>query len=252
MPGVRVNHRSIRLLFGLLVALCCATVSAGPADSEEIPLHHLRLALQGTLGDFYLLYGVDADPQHSASIEQRLRLARTQLQALQAHATGALSGEWAAYEQQLRQMVGDLQQRKELDGNTIAELIARHSRLLQLCGAEHLGAAPALTPGAQTRQLQWLLQSIATSYIAYSVGANTLGGDGQDIGELVRQFDDGLHGISGAQRLLGDIRHKWRYIEPSLRNYQTSAIPSLVNRYATQIIGELDALTATGAEAVVN
>lgn len=248
-----MNDRLIRLLFGMLVALCCATATAAPANSEAPHLHQLRLALQGTLGDFYLLYGVDADPQHIASIEQRLRSARADLQALPANPASTLPSEWASYDEQLRRMVGDLQQHKELDGNAIAELVARHTRLLKLVAQAQAQSASgaALNPAERTRQLQWLLQSIATSYIAYSVGANTLGGDGQDIGELVRQFDSGLNGLQphpNQQRLLGDIQHKWRYIEPSLRNYQTSAISSLVNRYATQIITEIDQLPSDVAE----
>lgn len=245
-----MNHRLIRLLFGLLVALCWPTVSAAPADSEALHLHQLRLALQGTLGDFYLLYGVDADPQHSASIEQRLRLAQADLQALPAAPTTQFRAEWAAYEDQLRGMTATLLQHKELDGSTIAELIARHHRVLQLCSPPP-GNESTLTPGDHTRQLQWQMQTIATNYIAYSVGANSLGGDGQDIGELARQFDSNLQALRpGAeqQRQFGDIQHKWRYIEPSLRNYQTSAIPSLVNRYATQIIAELDELHASSAQ----
>jgi hypothetical protein len=54
------------------------------------------------------------------------------------------------------------------------------------------------------------------------------------------------------QRQLGEIEAKWRYIEPSLRNYQSSAIPSLVNRYSARIIETIARLPLASAESEAN
>lgn len=248
--GVLVSRRLFPLLLGVLATLLHAAAPAKePADTH---LHSVRLAVQGTLGDFYLLYGVDSDPRHAESIDRRI----TQVDKHLIELKHSLDGEplqrfeqhWRTYAALLRQLSGELLQQHNLPGSAFTELIQLHDQLLEA------GEQLATTPMAQERQLALLLQTIATRYIAYSIGANTLGTDEQSIDELAGQFSNGLQGLQQRTgqteeylRLLDAIGHTWRYIEPSLRNYQSAAIPSLVNRYATRIIQDLEQVHASTA-----
>lgn len=245
-----MSRRLLPLLLGVLATLLhTAAPAKEPADTQ---LHSVRLAVQGTLGDFYLLYGVDSDPRHAESIDRRIAQVEKHLIELKHSLDGEplqrFEQHWHTYASLLRQLSGELLQQHNLPGSAFAELIQLHDQLL------NAGEQLATTPMAQERQLALLLQTIATRYIAYSIGANTLGTDEQSIDELAGQFSHGLQALqqrSGQTeeylRLLDAIGHKWRYIEPSLRNYQNAAIPSLVNRYATRIIQDLEQVHASAA-----
>lgn len=256
----------LSLLLSIWLALLCHPANATSADAGRAHLHQLRLVLLGSLGDFYLLYGVDADPAHSQSLERRLALAEVHLAQLDdSSEVATIRQHWRSYAGLLGELNSRLQQQEDLDGSAIAELIRRNDQLLAQCSAlaERLAPEPSATAGdlaQHGRALEFLLQQLATRYIAYNVGANTLGGDGQAIDQLARQFDSGLQTLAPAapqaaeyQRLLGEIQSKWGYIEPSLRNYQTSAIPSLVQRYSARIIeaiARLPVASAPGGPAV--
>ncbi len=237
----------LSLLLSICLALFCHPVNASSTDAAPAHLHQLRLAVLGTLGDFYLLYGVDADPAHSRSLERRLALADVQLTLLADSAdVTAIRQPWQRYASLLGELNAQLQQQEDLDGSAIAELIRLNGLLMTQCDAfANSLAQPPMPASAELTQrasnLELLLQQIATHYIAYNVGANSLGGDQPAIDQLARQFDSELMALTPApaseyQRLLDEIEAKWRFIEPSLRNYQRSAIPSLVNRYSARII----------------
>lgn len=243
------------ILFCSIGLLLSSTLNASETTSNAAHLHQLRLSLQGSLGDFYLLYGVDTDPAHSQSIDHYLTLANAHLLMLgetvdptHASALEKIRQQWRAYTDLLGQLSAQVQAQGDVDGRSIAELIRLNSQLDAACAtfATSLPAPPADTALAQRgRSLELLLQSLTTSYIAYNVGANTLGGDGQGIDQLTEQFTSGLTQLrDNAQSAddlsrLGDIQSKWRYIEPSLREYQKTAIPSLVSRYSARIIEDM-------------
>lgn len=248
------------LLLSIWLALLCHPAHATSADAGRAHLHQLRLVLLGSLGDFYLLYGVDADPAHSQSLERRMALAEVHLAQLdEAIDVDTIRRQWHGYASLLGELNSRLQHQDDLDGSAIAELIRLNDQLMAQCNV--LANSLAQEPPAMAdnlaqhgRALEFLLQQLATRYIAYNVGANTLGGDGQAIDQLARQFDSGLTRLAPAanqaaesQRLLGEIQSKWRYIEPSLRNYQSSAIPSLVNRYSARIIEDIARLPLASA-----
>ncbi|MGL4315547.1 MAG: hypothetical protein ACRCTL_02910 [Pseudomonas sp.] len=244
-------------LFNLLLCagltLFCTTLSASEASAGRAHLHQLQLALQGTLGDFYLLYGVDNDPLHGQSLERRLEATNLHLEMLDELASSPadpsleqIRQQWPAYAELLRRLSARVQEQGELDGNALVELIQRNSLLMALCAALQASQSQTDDPLAQrSNALELQLQSLTTSYIAYSIGANSLGGDGQAIDQLARQFEGELGALRQPletpqyQRLREAIQAKWRYIEPALRNYQKSAIPSLVNHYSARIIENL-------------
>lgn len=255
----------LRLLLSICLALFCYPANASNTDAAPAHLHQLRLAALGSLGDFYLLYGVDADPAHSRSLERRLALADVQLALLAESAdVGAIRQPWHRYASLLGELNARLQRQEELDGSAIAELIHLNSQLMTLCDAlaNSLDQQPLVASAGlaqRGRNLELLLQQIATHYIAYNVGANSLGGDQPAIDQLAEELDGALKTLLAAtpqsheyQRLLGEIEAKWRYIEPSLRNYQSSAIPSLVNRYSARIIEAIARLPLASTESETN
>lgn len=250
----------LRLFLSLCLALFCHPATASETDAAPAHLHQLRLAVLGSLGDFYLLYGVDSDPAHSRSLERRLALAEVQLSLLEEGIDMvSIRQPWQRYAGLLGELNSRLQRQEDLDGSAIAELIRLNGQLMTQCAAlaSSLDQPPLSDPAGlaqRGRNLELLLQQIATHYIAYNVGANSLGGDEPAIDQLTHEFDGALKALSAAtqqtreyQRLLGEIEAKWRYIEPSLRNYQSSAIPSLVNRYSARIIEAIARLPLASA-----
>lgn len=252
-------------LFGLLLLLPPLFGSAATAavpDDDLAPLYQIHLAIQGSLGDLYLLYG-DPDPNPAASIARRIASTSAHLatlgplpevapQALLAQ----LQGQWTPYHRLLSDLAREQQSKGNLDARALAELIGRNRALLGLCSqleAELLrtGRYP-LSPAVQrTRTLSLLMQDIASAYAAHSVGANALGGEGKALDELADEFDTRLEQLrlstvpdAEHQRVMAGILHKWRYIEGSLRHYQKTSVPFLINQYSTKIIAGLEQLAA--------
>lgn len=247
-------HPLFALLLCAWLALFCHGASATPAQASTAPLHQLRLAALGSLGDFYLLYGVDADPAHSQALERRMGQAESQLAGLGDDGeVQRLRQQWHGYAGLLRELHAQLQRQEDVEGRAIAELIDLNNQLVRQ--TDNLARQlPATTTELvrRGRDLELLLQQLTTRYIAYNVGANTLGGDEQAIDQLARQFTRGLETLPAApaaeyQRLLRQIHSTWRYIEPALRDYQSSAIPSLVSRYSTRLIADIAQLPSAGA-----
>ncbi len=261
-----------RLFTFLLVTLAmqpCAAVSPAKPDENLFRLHQVQLATQGALGDFYLMYGVDPDPALANSLDRRILATTTQLAGM-AEVPGASSGtllaqldrQWRTYAGLLSRLARDLQRQSSPSGGDIAELVGLNRQLMSLCAALEVSLRqesrhPPEWLTERSRSLSLLMQNIATDYIAHSIGANALGGDGQALDELADEFGAHLgklqdHPEQPAEyrQILADIARKWRYIEPSLKRYNEAAVPSLVNRYAARIIEELAQLqTASSARA---
>lgn len=110
----------LSLLLSLCLALLCQPANASGTDAAPAHLHQLRLAVLGTLGDFYLLYGIDNDPAHSRSLERRMTLAEVQLSRLEEGVDMAsIRQPWQRYADLLGELHSRLQQQKELSGHAI-------------------------------------------------------------------------------------------------------------------------------------
>ncbi|WP_068830489.1 hypothetical protein [Pseudomonas sp. BMS12] len=233
----------IARLFGLLGLVSCL-LSGATANADE--LQELRLALSGSLGDFYLLYGVDADPGFSVVLERRLQHGERLVTQL-ATRPPAMLETWQRYRTLLQSISNEIQQGHIPDGNSVASVLELNRRLM--ADSDSLGPTPDELTGPERLALR--LQYLTTDYIAYSIGANALGSDSLAIDEQARNFSSDLLQMlhqaaprSERQRRLQAIARKWRYIEPSLMGYEQRAVPSLMRRYSTSIIGELTLLAA--------
>lgn len=240
-------------LLGLLAALLACSAGHTVAAQQAAPLHQIRLNLSGSLGDFYLLYGVDNDPAHLAATHRRSSQIDHLLGQLAAPSDSGglpvldqLRQQWPTYRVLLLELANSLQQRQLPAGGAIAEML-RQLRQLTHLGETLSGYYQTQTSplDRQSRALAMQLQTLNTDYLAHSVGANVLGGDNPPLDVQAQAFAEALQGLqqtqpSGeAQRLLQNIQRKWRYIEPSLQHYQQDNIPSLVNRYSSRIIEDL-------------
>lgn len=119
MPGAPLdtlmNHPFLRRLCTLATLLACVS-SYAATTPQAAQLHQLRLDLNGSLGDFYLLYGVDSDPAHLASVQQRVTQTDQLLSQLDAPADSAglntlqrLREQWPAYRALLQVLASSLQ-----------------------------------------------------------------------------------------------------------------------------------------------
>ena len=254
-----MTHRFCAWLFCLLAISLSPNASAATPEQQAAALHQLRLSISGSLGDFYLLYGVAADPAHVASIEQRIVLADNQLARLSEgadraplSALGQLQPLWQNYRALVTDLATQLHRKQLPQGGAITELIRLNHQLISLCDdlSTQLAREHALR-SHDSRALAVRLQSLTTDYIAHSIGANSLGGDAPAVDEQSKAFAAGLQRLrqqpgqaAERQRLLEDREKKWRYIEPSLLNYRHNSVPTLVNRYSAGIIAELGQLAA--------
>ncbi|AYC34952.1 hypothetical protein D3880_22410 [Pseudomonas cavernae] len=248
-------HLLLRLLGGAALALFCGALGASQGDTRSAHLRQLQLNLLGSLGDFYLLYGIDADPALGRSIAHHLELAELQLSQIEVAVPGAaaalvgLRQQWRAYRQLLTALSREAQRQTTLEGRAFTELIQLNEQLLAACATLQSASPPGPDPTAGDDGLELQLQRLATSYIAYNIGANSLAGDGTEIDRMAVQVDAGLAALLARpaqdeeqRRLQETIRSKWRYIEPALRHYQKSAVPSLVRHYSARIIADLERL----------
>lgn len=254
-----MTHRLHAWLFCLMAISLFPNVSAAAPEQQAAALHQIRLSITGSLGDFYLLYGVAADPAHVASIDKRMALVDNQLAQLSAaagstllSALGQLQPLWQNYRALLTELAAQLHRKQLPQGGAITELIRLNRHLVSLCDdlSTQLAREHALHT-QDSRALAVRLQSLTTDYIAHSIGANSLGGDAPAVDQQSKAFAAGLQRLrqqpgqlTERQRLLEDIEKKWRYIEPSLRNYRQNSVPTLVNRYSARIIAELAQLSA--------
>lgn len=254
--------RWLFVLLLLLAPLFGTAAKAAVADDDLARLHQIRMAIQGSLGDLYLLYG-DPDPSPAASIERRIASTSAHLatlgplpevapQALLAQ----LHGQWTPYHRLLTLLTQEQQDKGNLDPRALAELVDLNRELLSLCDRlatdlQREGRYPVSPLTQDTRALSLLMQDIASTYAAHSVGANALGGEGKAPNELADEFGTGLERLrknavwdAEHQQVLLGILHKWRYIEGPLRHYQKTSVPFLINQYSTKIIAGLEQLAA--------
>lgn len=149
----------------------------------------------------------------------------------------------------MQELAHSLQLQHSPAGGSIAELLRLNRQLIEQCDRLRLSYQPPPDPlVTHSRALAMQLQSLNTDYLAHSVGANALGGDNPALDVQSKAFSEGLEQLlqtqksREAQALLQSIQRKWRYIEPSLRHYQQDNIPTLVNRYSSRIIDDLEQL----------
>lgn len=250
-----MNHLYLRRLCALASLLACFSCYATSAQQAS-QLHQIRLDLSGSLGDFYLLYGVDSDPAHLASVQQRVSQTEQRLSQLTVPADNSglntlqqLRQQWPAYRALLQELAHSLQQQHTPAGGSIAELIQLNRLLTRLSDTLSVYYQPppdSLTTPSQALAMR--LQILNTDYLAHSVGANALGGDNPALDVQSTAFSEGLQQLlqtqknHQAQALLQSIQRTWRYIEPSLQHYQQDNVPTLVNRYSQRIIDDLEQL----------
>jgi hypothetical protein len=249
-----MKHLYLRRLCALATLLACFNSYAASAQ-PAMALQQIRLDLSGSLGDFYLLYGVDSDPAHLASVQQRIIQTDQLLRQLDAPTDGGgldtllrLREQWSAYRGLLQELARNLQQQRSPSGGSIAELIQLNRLLTRLSDTLEVYYQRPDPLTTQCRVLAMQLQTLTTDYLAHSVGANALGGDKPALDVQSKVFSEGLQQLlktstSGeTQALLNSIQRRWRYIEPSLQHYQQDNVPTLVSRYSRRIIDDLQQL----------
>lgn len=254
-------HRLLVLALALC-ALFCATLNAAEPVDERYRLQQIRLLSQATLSDFYLLYGVDQDPALVNAMQRRMQAVSALFAALNQPPArdsqaqiAQLEAHWQAYAQRLAQLNDALQRHVSLSPRDITELLGLNQQLLERCDAL-TSPSPASDRNPLNQQLSLQLQNLSSHYIAYSIGANSLGGDETEIDQLTREFSaqlNELQALAGShpqnQAILANIQRKWRFIEAPLQHYnRQTTVPFLVNQYAGRIIELLAQLQGSAAD----
>lgn len=240
--------------------------TASSADSL-LKLHHLRLAAQKSLGDFYMYNGMEGDQRYARMIDTSLQNGQTLLGGLtQMPGDGSkallaqLDQHWSSYQSELKVLANTLKTQGFTELQPVADLATHNQQLLALSAelynkiqqesGSHVGA---LTQTSREQSL--LMQSIAVDYASRSasVGGSFIGSGGENdksIDVLANDFEQTLNKLEQApentaetHQSLGAIKTKWRYIEKSLKNYNEKSVPFLVNKYSDRIIEGLESLS---------
>lgn len=267
-----MTSRLLAMLLGFLLTLpAFASTAPSPATDNLLKLHQMRLAIQRSLGDFYMYNSMEGDQRYARMIDESVRRADARLEemgTMPGQASKALhtqlTEEWRSYSGQLHGLVVALREDGVTDLQPVADLAARNKRLLDLANGlygkiQEEGAirVPPLTE--RSREQSLLMQTIAVDYASRSasIGGSFFGGNGgKAIDELAGEFAQRLASLEQAPQNTPEIREaldgistKWRYIEKSLKNYNEKSVPFLINKYSDRIIDGLEDVSARYSEA---
>lgn len=260
---------AIALKFLIAFSLPSFAYSAETASSADslLKLHHLRLAAQKSLGDFYMYNGMEGDQRYARMIETSLQNGQALLGGLtQMPGDGSkallakLDQHWSSYQSELKVLANTLKTQGFTELQPVADLATHNQQLLALSAElynkiqqESGSNVGALTQTSREQSL--LMQSIAVDYASRSasVGGSFIGSGGENdksIDVLANDFEQTLNKLEQApqntaetRQSLGAIKTKWRYIEKSLKNYNEKSVPFLVNKYSDRIIEGLESLS---------
>lgn len=253
------------LLSSLLMLPLSFNATAADPSQDLTTLHHMRLAAQKTLCDFFMFNGMEGDQRYAKQIkvsEDQVNAALQELQDLSGEGSKALQNQlqqqWLAYQEELKALITALETEGFTDLQPIADLAKRNQQLLVLSGElygkiqqESSTSVPPLTE--RSRELGLLMQSISVNYASRnaSVGGTFIGGSGGEdekpIDELATDFQTRLAELKASPRntpeikaSLQSVQTKWNYIEKSLKNYNENSVPFLISKYSEQIISGLE------------
>lgn len=253
------------LLVFLFALLSTPLLSAAPAD-DLLRLHQLRLAIQKSLGDFYMYNGMEGDQRYARMIGESLQEGQAHLDSLEkmpGEASKVLRGQlqtnWQRYRSGLQALTETMRSRGFTDLQPVADLAENNQHLMAISQElyekiqqESGFSVPPLTQ--KSREQSLLMQNIALDYASRSasVGASFFGGgEERAIDELASEFASKLNNLSAAQQntpeidaALNSISTKWRYIEKSLRNYNENTVPFLISKYSDSIVEGLEGVAA--------
>ena len=260
---------AIALKFLIAFSVPSFAYSAETASSADnlLKLHHLRLAAQKSLGDFYMYNGMEGDQRYARMIDTSLQNGQALLGGLtQMPGDGSkallaqLDQHWSSYQSELKVLANTLKTQGFTELQPVADLATHNQQLLALSAElynkiqqESGSNVGALTQTSREQSL--LMQSIAVDYASRSasVGGSFIGSGGENdksIDVLANDFEQTLNKLeqapqntAEARQSLGAIKTKWRYIEKSLKNYNEKSVPFLVNKYSDRIIEGLESLS---------
>ncbi len=260
---------AIALKFLIAFSVPSFAYSAETASSADnlLKLHHLRLAAQKSLGDFYMYNGMEGDQRYARMIDTSLQNGQALLGGLtQMPGDGSkallaqLDQHWSSYQSELKVLANTLKTQGFTELQPVADLATHNQQLLALSAElynkiqqESGSNVGALTQTSREQSL--LMQSIAVDYASRSasVGGSFIGSGGENdksIDVLANDFEQTLNKLEQApqntaeiRQSLGAIKTKWRYIEKSLKNYNEKSVPFLVNKYSDRIIEGLESLS---------
>lgn len=245
----------------LLVLFVLCLLGATAAADDLYRLHRVHLANQGALGALYRMYA-EPEPATAAAIEAHLDAAREPLAGLQqvpGEQTQALLiqllPQWTVYSGLLTEQTRVLQRTGSLEPQRLADLMVRNRQLqslLQRLEDSLIDQGASVSPlTRQTRALSLTMQEIANSYLARSIGAHALSGEGPALDELAKRFGHDLAQLQQETRAHPDyqqslirLTRQWQYIEPPIQHFQEASLPFVVQQYSSRIVIELERLAA--------
>ena len=251
---------------GLFLIVCSNSVvnaknSVNEISDQELALEQLHQArvLMFRAGREYLLHHItDYDPRFKKSTKQNLAKVETivpQLDPLLEHYVEfpirqELQKKWQQYQELQQVNFNTLDVMGEVLSTQLEELMKAHAQLLfalkNVYNTVEAGLEKPLQPlVSKSRHDTLLIESISFLYMSqiksntrphfYEEGMVSMNVLCDRFESALAELRIGLIEDSKSRRQLKEVKIKFDFIEPSLRNVSERAVPELVNRYSKSI-----------------
>ncbi|WP_263141746.1 hypothetical protein [Pseudomonas sp. RIT-PI-AD] len=256
-----MSSRLLALPLSILLLLSPLPSLASDVAAPLLGLHRMRLAVQKSLGDFYMFKGMEGDRAYARMLEQSIAQARTQLDALGELPTPdapklreQLREQWLAYVSQLESLVAAFRKQGFTDLQPVTELATRNQRVLGTLdelsrSLRHDNASAVPAPVQSCRDLSVSMRGISVEYASRSASVGALSSKDSAIDRQTGGFAERLQKLRESpantdetRQTLQRIEAPWHYIETALHHPDQNSMPLLVDKYAGQIVEGLERL----------
>lgn len=254
------------LRFWLALLLLSMTAGAARADTRTLlnDLHDMRLACIGSVANFYMYSGLDADRKYKRRMDTNARnfqaafVSAAQASDTENPALKDISQQWKAFYKLLQSNQADIQDKGFANVRLVDEMGQLSSKIVtnistlyeQIKNDSNISVSGTIETA---RDLSLNMQQITSLYAARgttSLGHVFLGSHNASLEEKAKEFDVKFKELKrvagdinpGVNRLLHSIESKWTFIEKSVNNYNENTVPFLVVSYNDRILKHLKAI----------
>lgn len=256
--------KNLHLWFAVLLLSMAASSTRADTRTLLNDLHDMRLACIGSVANFYMYSGLDADRKYKRRMDTNARNFQSAfVRAAQADDTEnpalkEISQQWKAFYKLLQSNQADIQEKgfanlRLVDemGSLSASIVKNISTLYEQIKKDTNISVSGTIETA--RDLSLNMQQITSLYAARgttSLGHVFLGSHNASLEEKAKEFAVKFKKLKriagdinpGVNRLLHSIESKWTFIEKSVSNYNENTVPFLVVSYNDRILKHLKAI----------
>jgi len=239
-----------------------ATTKIENIDKSLQQLHELRLHSLRSITNYLMYSNLEGDPKYKSQLEDHRETVLETINSLQASLTDntfstqvtGLSNQWDKVNKLININIKDIQDQGYSDLRMVSEMMTETRAFIDIASTTYTNLQN--TTGFQiahwterSRNLSLLMQNMTVLYVgrmSTEFGVVSIGSD-EPIDKLALQFKESLNDMKNIKintpeisDTLSRISTKWHFIEKSLMNPNTDAIPYLITRYSDRITNSME------------